>query len=147
MAIVRPLLSAAMLFLLSAAVFAKSIVGWFGRTESPEALLAGSSSRSWTLVNSARYIASITICRLPTTYQFYADKHMTIEQCGAGGQLHTTTHKWSVVSQNGGDVSIEIDGDVYTVLVKDETPVRILLRKRAKSIVFETFDSEFTLSQ
>ena len=133
----------AMLLLLVTSAFADSKAGWSGRTESPEELLAGTSSRKWTLTDTHKVIASLTPCTTPTTYQFYADKHMTIEQCGSGGRLATTTHPWKVLSQDAGDVFIQIDNDTYSVLVKGDNPVYLTLRSRAKSKISPTTDRVF----
>ena len=146
MCFVRCLICSAVLFLFATSAFSDSVIGWFGRTESPEALLAGTSSRSWVLESTTRYIASVHPCAVRTTYQFYSDMHMTIEACDGNGQRITTEHTWKVLSRDGSDVLIQIDNRVYSVLVKDDKPVRMLLRDRAESKIFPTTDREFVLS-
>jgi hypothetical protein len=117
-------------------------------TETPEVVLAGNSSRTWTLIRTETYIASGDPClRRQTVYRFYRDGHMTIEECVNRGQVKTS-HRWVVQSNNKFDLSIKIDDVTYGLLFKRDTAgTRIILRTRSKSIIFPMSDQEFLLSE
>ena len=142
----RGLTTVLFLLLSAAAGPAQEWFGLFGLKESPAEVIAGSTSRAWRLVRSEKYVASIHPCALPDIYRFYADGHMTIEQC-INQSPFVTSHKWSVKTDGLYDVSITIDDVGYKLLLKsDKDGKRMILRQSSKSIIYPTSDQEFLLS-
>jgi hypothetical protein len=156
-----PMLAMAVLRTISSALLLLSFIGFahaqeavqtpFSRgtpfvTETPEAVLAGTSSRRWTLMRTATYTANDPCLGHQTVYRFYTDGHMTIEKCVNRGP-GTTSHRWAVQSKDR-DVSITIDDVTYGLLFKrDTTGTRIILRTKSRSIIDPVSDQEFLLSE
>ena len=120
---------------------------WFG---SPEAILAGSSSRAWTLVRTEGYLANFPMCSRPVVYRFYRDGRLTTEEC-VKDQLITSSRQWQLASRNTVDALIKIDDVTYTFRIKSdkENPgkMRLILRSPSISIILPVLDQEFLQSE
>jgi hypothetical protein len=130
-----------------AVLFVESTVAQqFAQPPNIQLLLAGTTSHTWSEVVKTGYLATVNppLCTQPTTYQFFSDGHVIIQEC-SHDTLKSTSHSWSVQATDAFDITLQIDSTSYVLLVKTAATsgtgdTHILLRLPSVSKIIEVSD-------